>query len=51
MCLVYKIWRLLYFYIFPPPPPSQPPPPKKNFFLDLDSFVKIHLLEGSKLDL
>ena len=58
VCLVYEIRRLLYSYPplpFPPPPP--PPPPhththKKNFFFPgFEFFVKIHLLESSKLDL
>ena len=36
----------------PPPPPSPPlPPPKKIFFSRFGFFVKIHLLENSKLEL
>ena len=44
MCLVYKIWCLLCSY-----PPLAPPPPLKN--PGFGFFVKIHLLESSKLDL
>ena len=43
MCLVYKIW----LFCAHPPPPT--PPPKKN--PGFEFFVKIHLLESSKLDL
>ena len=42
MCLVYKIWGLLCSY-------SPSPTPKKN--PGFGCFVKIHLLESSKLDL
>ena len=42
MFLVYKIWRLLCSY----PPPSS----KKKKDTGFELFVKIHLLESSKLD-
>ena len=42
MCLVYKIWRLLCSYL---------PHPKKKKNPGFGFFVKIHLLESSKLDL
>ena len=48
MCLMYKIWRLCVH--IPPPSPPPPPPPQKKF-PELGFFVKIHLLESSKLDL
>ena len=51
ICLVYKIWRLLFFYPSPPPPPPPPAKKKKRRNPGFGFFVKVHSLESSKLDL
>ena len=50
VCLVYKIWRILCSYPLSPPPPVSPPPPPPQKNAGFGFFVKIHLLESSKLD-
>ena len=53
ICLIYKLWWLLCSYpqLLPPSPPPPPPPKKKKEKKKIGFFVKIHLLESSKLDL
>ena len=51
--LLLTVWLTVLVSMFPPPPPPPPPPSNPHFFFfsDLDFFVKIHLLESSKLEL
>ena len=38
-------------FMYPPPPQNPTPPKKKKNFPGFGFFVKIHLLESTKLDL
>ena len=53
LCIKYEnMAALVFISLFHSLPPSPPPPAKKNFFFPgFGFFVKIHLLESSKLDL